>query len=138
MGYSDPYGLAEVFAFSPVGHGSSSFGHVAVNIQGTTYSFSPSGMFIETTSAYLIRNNFRSAIGLDLNNTPAEDNALAEFLYNYSEDYNLFTNNCSDPIQKGLDEIGITVEKAMLPSGLTSSILSNIPTVTINRYPSKK
>ncbi len=58
----DPLGLlTEVFTFSPVGVGKSSFGHTAININGTTYSF-------------------RDAVGQVLNLTPEEEARLAEMI----------------------------------------------------------
>jgi len=73
----DPLGLlTEVLTFDPVGYGKSSFGHTAININGTTYSFGESGWHIENTADFLKRNNFRNAVGQELNLTPAEEGLL--------------------------------------------------------------
>ncbi len=46
---TDPLGLyTEVITFAPVGHGKSSFGHTAVNINGTIYSFGERGWYMDS------------------------------------------------------------------------------------------
>ena len=73
----DPLGLlTEVTIWQPVGWGKSSFGHVSVNINGTTYSYSPSGMNILSTGQYLGLNNFGSGVGMVLNLTPEQEATL--------------------------------------------------------------
>jgi len=77
----DPLGLlTEVLTFDPVGYGKSSFGHTAININGTTYSFGESGWHIENTADFLKRNNFRNAVGQELNLTPAEEGLLVQII----------------------------------------------------------
>ena len=48
------------------------FGHAAVDINGTTYSYGQSGMSVLSTYNYLERNDFRNTKGLVLNLTPEE------------------------------------------------------------------
>jgi len=53
----DPFGLfTEVLTFSPAGYGRSSFGHTAININGTTYTFTENGWYKESTLDYLKPN----------------------------------------------------------------------------------
>jgi RHS repeat-associated protein len=54
---SDRRGLyTEVIIWDPVGYGRSSFGHVSIDINGTSYSFSPGGMGIRSIGEYLALN----------------------------------------------------------------------------------
>jgi len=76
---ADATGLqTEVITFSPVGSGKSSFGHTAINVNGTTYSFGENGWFVEKTSDYLKRNDFRDAVGQVLNLTPEQEAQLVQ------------------------------------------------------------
>jgi RHS repeat-associated protein len=63
----DPSGLyTEIITFAPAGHGKSSFGRTAVNINGTIYSFGEKGWYTDSFARYMNLNGFRSAIGLVL------------------------------------------------------------------------
>lgn len=63
----DPTGLyTEIITFAPAGYGKSSFGHTAVNINGTIYSFGEKGWYTDSFDHYMKLNNFRSAVGLVL------------------------------------------------------------------------
>jgi RHS repeat-associated protein len=77
----DPWGLlTELITFSPVGYGKSSFGHTAINLNGMIYSFGEKGWFMEQKSDYMRRNNFRDAIGQELNLTLAEEALLQKLI----------------------------------------------------------
>lgn len=68
INYIDPLGLeTNALVFEGVGWGGSSFGHVATDINGTTYTYGPSGMTVIPTDIYLERNQFRDAKVLKLN-----------------------------------------------------------------------
>jgi RHS repeat-associated protein len=63
----DPSGLyTEILTFGPAGHRKSSFGHTAVNINGTVYSFTEKGWYTDSFERYMTLNGFRSAVGLVL------------------------------------------------------------------------
>jgi hypothetical protein len=73
--------IAEVLTFDPVGHLKSSFGHTAININGTTYAFTEKGRNDETDTAdYLTRNDFRDAVGQELDLTPEEQAVLVKVI----------------------------------------------------------
>ncbi|HRB80763.1 MAG TPA: RHS repeat-associated core domain-containing protein [Nitrospira sp.] len=120
----DPYGLkSEIVIWAPVGIGQSSFGHVSTDINGTTYSFGPNGMTTEPTSVYRQRNSFRDSLGLDLNLTPEQENALMDCLGRSQPDYNFLTNNCGGPAQKCLNWLGYDVGQLLLPSQISQSLV---------------
>jgi hypothetical protein len=73
--------VTEVLTFDPVGHLRSSFGHTAININGKTYAFTEKGWSQpETTSDYLKRNDFRDAVGQELDLTPKEQDLLVKMI----------------------------------------------------------
>jgi len=119
----DPTGLATTVAvWQPVGWGPSSFGHVSTDINGTSYSFGPSGMTIELTSKYLSRNAFRSGVGAKLNlNTKQE--GLLQSCMSKSRSYSTLTNNCGTPIQDCLKDIGYDLGWNLLPVSVGNSLL---------------
>ena len=119
----DPFGLkAQIVIWAPVGIGTSSFGHVSTNINGTTYSFGPNGMTNEPTSVFNQRNSFRSSLGLDLTLTAEQEKALEECLKRDQPDYNFLTNNCGAPVQRCLNWMGYDIGKVLTPSQLYESM----------------
>jgi hypothetical protein len=70
----------ELLTFDPVGHGKSSFGHAALSVNGTTYSFGENGWFSESTQSYLKRNGFRHGVGQILNLNSAEASNLTRII----------------------------------------------------------
>jgi hypothetical protein len=65
-----------VYVWQPVGWGGSSFGHVSTDINGTTYSYGPSGMVILPTPDYLSKNSFRDGTGVQLNINPQQEKSI--------------------------------------------------------------
>ena len=124
----DATGLyTEAIFWEPVGVGSSSFGHVSILINGTSYSWGPGGMHIDKTGQYVTDNvDFRSGRGLVLSLTPAQEYGLEDFLRSYSGDYNALTNNCTDPIEQGLTHVGARAAglNSLFPTGLARSLSS--------------
>ena len=59
--------------------------------------------------------------------TPAQEDALKDFLNGYGGDYNAISNNCTDPIEKGLGYVGARNPRlnSLFPTGLARS-LSNL------------
>ncbi len=80
-GNPDQPRITEVLTFDPVGHLKSSFGHTAININGTTYAFTEKGWTEgEETAKYLARNHFRNAVGQELDLTPEEQDLLVKVI----------------------------------------------------------
>lgn len=102
----DPLGLyTEVLTFAPVGHGKSSFGHTAVNINGTIYSFGERGWYTDSYGHFMDLNGFRSALGQVLAITPETEEALErliqqDILRRPQWDLN---NNCDTRLRLQLD-----------------------------------
>ena len=92
----------EVYTFEPVGWGSSSFGHTAIKINGSVYSWGPSGLWTGTPGSYLGKNDFRSAVGAVLNSGKEQEATLEQFIKDYQKEheYNSVLENCGDPIEE--------------------------------------
>ena len=77
----DPLGLfTELLTFSPVGCGKSSFGHTAININGTVYSFGEHGWYTESFADFMSRNSFRDAVGSELDLSPDQESELTDLI----------------------------------------------------------
>ncbi len=135
----DPTGLTtEVILWNPVGHGESSFGHVSVVINGTSYSWGPGPggsvankcckpgkMDRKPASDFIAANTkFRSGLGYVLNLTVDQEKALANYLSNFKGNYNVIYRNCGDPLVSGLGAIGIRLVYAVDP-------LTGLPPITL-------
>lgn len=102
----DPLGLyTEVLTFAPVGYGKSSFGHAAVNINGTIYSFGERGWYTDSYGHFMNLNGFRGALGQVLAINPETEQALErliqqDILRNPQWDLN---NNCDTRLRLQLD-----------------------------------
>jgi hypothetical protein len=105
----DPYGLAEVIVWEPVGQGASSFGHVSPIANGKSYSWSTGGWNTNKDPVtYIDRNrNFRSGTGVKIKMTPDQENRFEACLKRHGGSYNIATNNCGTPPQNCLREVGI-------------------------------
>ncbi|WP_304413426.1 RHS repeat-associated core domain-containing protein [Arsukibacterium sp. MJ3] len=124
ISYIDPLGLdAEVTIWQPVGWGSSSFGHVSTSINGTTYSYGPSGMTIMSTSEYRARNSFRSGVTSVIPLNDAQTGKLEALLKKGSAAYGALGNNCAAPVQRGLKQLGIDTGDVILPVSLGNALL---------------
>ncbi len=112
VSFFDRTGLeTEVIFWEPVGRGASSFGHVSVNINGTTYTYGPTaGMDQLKTSKYIERNTkFRSGRGLLLSLPAEEEAALERYLASHPDfqgpdNYNAVSNNCADPLEDWISD----------------------------------
>ncbi len=130
----DPSGLfTEVIVWQPVGYGKSAFGHVSVNLNGTSYSFGPSGMDVRSASEYAQMNNCREGVGSVLNTTPAQEKVIRNSLNNPG-DYGRISNNCANPVQNGLNSAGINVGPSVLPVSLGNSIIDSGAVGSYNFY----
>jgi uncharacterized protein RhaS with RHS repeats len=137
INFIDPKGLyTEIIGWNGVGAGSSSFGHVSVNINGTSYSFAPGGMDVRSASDYLGLNGFRSGTGIILNLTGAQEAAFASYLRNYSSGYSATSNNCGSPVQSGLQQLGaLSGGSSMLPNNVMSAIGASPNAIGQTSYP---
>ncbi len=106
-GKSDQPRITEVLTFDPVGYLRSSFGHTAININGTTYTFTEKGWDegIETTK-YLAKNNFRDAVGQELDLTPEEQALLVKVIKQDKADNPKWSpeNSCVTKIRDALEQ----------------------------------
>lgn len=120
----DPWGLyTEVLVWQPVGWGTSSFSHVSANINGTSYSYGPSGMSVEPIDAFMKRNSFREGKGLELNLSPCEEEKLAKHLNEYNYPYLWPIIQCISPIQSGLiNKLGYEINTSLTPISLIDSL----------------
>jgi RHS repeat-associated protein len=122
----DTTGLyTEVIFWEPVGHAASSFGHVSIAINGNSYSWGPAGMDKESQASYVARNRkFRSGRGVVLGLDVQQEFALENYLKAYSGRYKALSNNCTDPIEHGLAEVGARDPNldSLLPTGLARSL----------------
>lgn len=97
----------EVLTFDPAGHGKCSFGHQAISINGTTYSFGESGKWVELpTDVYLGKNNFRNGVGQVLNLTKEE---AASVVASIKADEGVkqkwgLKNNCTSKVRDMLEQ----------------------------------
>lgn len=124
ISYIDPLGLdAEVTIWEPVGYGRSSFGHVSTSINGTTYSYGPSGMTIMPTSEYRAANSFRGGVTSIVSLTPKQTSELEAHLKKGSASYGALGNNCAAPIQRGLLQQGIDTGDVILPVSLGNALI---------------
>ena len=137
--------LTEVLTFDPVGHGKSSCGHTAININGITYSFGENGWFSEPTGDYLKRNNFRNAHGQVLKLTPDQEanllSVIKEDIKNKAK-WDLTTSNCStkqrDMLESGTNQpFSVGPRCPILPADLQRNLESFGYVERTNYYPKK-
>ena len=122
--YVDPKGLRTgVTVWQPVGWGESSFGHVSVDINGTTFSFGPEGMATIPTTDYTSRNDFRSGTEVELRLTPQQEAALHWCLSTSHGSYNAAMNNCASPVQSCLKTLGINTGNQLFPVSLGNKLI---------------
>ena len=118
---------AEIIVFQPVGKRQSSFGHVAIEIDGLLYSWTPSGLFLTTKDEYLKTNDFRDGTGYPLRLTGDEVKRLENYILQYdtTAKYNPVTANCTDPIEQGLESLGYNVGLTVLPAQLQKALIAS-------------
>lgn len=139
LSFIDPLGLeAGVTIWQPVGWGSSSFGHVSTDINGTTYSYGPNGMTTLPTKDYREKNNFRDGAEVKLKLTPQQEAALKRCLSKPQGDYSSTGNNCGSPPQRCLKELGIDTGNQTLPVSLGNRLLDMPVSNGANHYPASK
>nr|WP_255429311.1 RHS repeat-associated core domain-containing protein [Ramlibacter albus] len=139
LSFIDPFGLRTgVTIWQPVGWGESSFGHVSVDINGTTFSFGPGGMTKMPTSEYTSKNDFRSGTELELPLTPQQEAALQQCLSRPQGDYNVASNNCGSPVQRCLSALGVNTGNQTLPASLGNKLIEMGLVKGIKEYPQSK
>lgn len=84
-------------------------------------------MTVELTSDYLGRNTgFRSGRGLILGLTPEQEAGLERSLQRDHGNYSALGNNCTDPVEEGLGEVGLPLNgDSLLPTGLARNLIDN-------------
>jgi RHS repeat-associated protein len=136
---NDPLGLyTEVIVWNGVGVGSSAFGHVSTNINGTNYSFGPGGWdrTYPSASAYAARQQtFRSGGGTVLGLSSAQEAALAQCLNSSGGAYSATSNNCGTSIQSCLAKVGVNVGNSMLPADLSRGLAGSPAAIGQTYYP---
>ncbi len=130
VNYIDPLGLyTEVIVWQPVGHATSSFGHVSSNVNGRNYSWTPSGWDSKHPNAsdYARKQqNFRSGAGVALNLTPDQERRLEACYAKRQGNYNLITNNCGDPHKDCLAEVlGSNISNSFFPVNVGNDLLDS-------------
>ena len=136
VNFLDPSGLAtNVVIWQPVGFGASSFGHVSTDINGTTYSFGPSGMSVMPTSDYIARNGFRNGMAVGINLTPQQEAAVNACMSKPQGSYSVSGNNCGSPIQNCLKQVGIDTGNQTLPVSLGNRLLDMDVGNSFTEYP---
>jgi len=123
---------AGVQIWDGAGYGHSAFGHMAININGTVYSFGPNGMFITSLEDYLTRNKFRDGTELMLSLTPCQEQKLKDFLESFSEEYSFPSLTCLSPILYGLYSIGVNPGFYLTPRGAMFGIMDSTVSVGYN------
>lgn len=125
INFADQLGLKTgVIVWQPVGWGELSFGHISIDISGTSYSFGPKGMTIMSTADYAAKNGFRNGMEVFLDITPQQEAALQGYLSSPQGDYDIFTGNtCVAPVQRGLKRLGIDTGHQILPVSLGNALL---------------
>ena len=121
----DPFGLlSEILTFQPVGWGSSSFGHSAININGIVHSWGPNGMWTGSFEDYMKKNQFREAVGAVLNISSNEEKRLETFISDFAAKhrYAELTDNCADPIESGIEDLGYDLGVNLFPVSLGEAI----------------
>ena len=126
----DPEGLyTEIIIWQPVGHGSSSFGHVSSNVNDKNYSWGPNGWDTRypCASDYAKRQEtFRSGVGGILNLTPEQECRLEECYARERKKYSALYNNCADPHQECLsDVLGTTLTDTLFPVDFGNALLGS-------------
>lgn len=126
--YADPLGLyTEIIIWQPVGHTSSSFGHVSSNLNGTNYSWSPRGWDTNTSAEnYARTQDFRSGTGVVLNLTPEQEKRLAACYAKKRPDYGELSNNCGHPHKECLSEVlGENISNSLFPVNIGNDLLES-------------
>ena len=139
LSFIDPLGLeAGVTVWQPTGWGSSSFGHVSTNINGTTYSFGPNGMTTMPTSEYNKRNDFRHGTEIILNLSPQQEAALQACLSKPQGEYGAATKNCGSPVQDCLKSLGINTGNKLFPADLGNKLIDLGLPKGVREYPASR
>jgi hypothetical protein len=139
VSYIDPNGLeTNVTVWQPVGWGSSSFGHVSTDINGTTFSWGPGGMSTLATADYLAKNGFRDGMGLGIALTPGQEEAVKACLLKPQGDYSVIGNNCGTPIQNCLRQVGVDTGNQTLPVSLGNRLIDLGVVNGIRDYPASR
>ena len=127
--WGDPMGLyTEIVVWQPVGHTSSSFGHVSSNVNGVNYSWGPGGWDKNPSAASYaqINQKFRSGVGTVLKLTPEQEKRLVECYAKKRKDYGAVSNNCGDPHKDCLKEaMGDVLSDSFFPVNIGNDLIDS-------------
>jgi hypothetical protein len=115
----------DVYIWDPVGSGKSSFGHVSVDVNGTVFSFGPDRNLIADDSYTLLNQEFRGADVMELNLTPEQEEALYRALSGDQGKWRFLTNNCGDPLESALEDMGVPLGVNISPGDLRLSLVTS-------------
>jgi RHS repeat-associated protein len=143
VNWIDPWGLyTEITFWQPVGHTSSSFGHISSNVNGWNYSWGPNGWDRTYPNAadYIARQSgFRSGAGVILNLTPDQERRLQQCYNKPRGDYSTLSNNCGDPHKDCLKEVlGFTITDSLLPVNIHWDLFLSPYAIGTTFYPGPK
>jgi hypothetical protein len=110
------------------------WGHAAININGTVYSYAADGMM--QLNVYIFINNYieenRTVDGLVLKLTPDEEEKIEHYLLEYDDDHTYFPlnmgskiGNCTKPITNGLAALKHILGGVLTPSQLKDEVVKS-------------
>lgn len=120
--------VVKVYTFTGAGSGSSSRGHIAVEIDGMMYSKGPKGVDAKDDGSILKNNAFRSAVVRVLNLSPDDAAHLEKTYINDQKEniiernYNSVTNNCGEPLENALEDLGYDLGVNITPKSLSYAL----------------
>jgi RHS repeat-associated protein len=110
--WADPFGLYTeiiIWAPAPGAIGSSSFGHVSVDINGHNFSLGRHGWDSRGIGEFIgVNSGFRGGEGYVLNLTAEQEETVRACLASWTGEWMPRSNNCTRPIQGCLRRAGIT------------------------------
>jgi RHS repeat-associated protein len=128
VNFIDSTGLyVEIISWQPTSSQSSYTGHITVDINGTAYDWMPPGaMRINSRDLVLRANDYRNGLGVRLELSEDDEKYIEDYIKSFEEnnsnEYNSFSNNCTDPIEEALEDLGWTLGPNVSPNGLLGSI----------------
>ena len=84
---------------------------------------------------YMKMNDFREAVGAVLHLMPQQEDKLRKCLEENAGEYGKFSNNCGDPLEKCLEELGFNLGANLFPVGLGEALEDGGYVDQYNFYP---
>lgn len=148
--WTDPMGLyTEYIYWTPMGIGASFYGHASIIINGVSFSWGKNidnyfglagdNMDISSAESYIAkRDDLSDGFGIILELSEEQELALEEYFWNLSIDddmYILFSNNCMQVIERGLQSVGVDVNAWFTPESLFYVLQSMFPNNEVIHHP---